>query len=787
VRPQPLPAPLTALIGREAAIDEVARLLLRADVRLVTAIGPGGVGKTRLALAVAGTDSAERYFGDGIAFVSLAALLDGDLLPQAIAQALRVRVRDGETAIERLTTVLTGKRFLLVLDNLEHLPSAPAHLAELLTGCPDLKALVTSRSVLNVSGEFHVPVEPLPVPADDSLPEIESSAAVRLFVARATAVSPGFRLAFDNATEIAAICHRLDGLPLAIELAAAQMRLFSPPELLARMGRNLPLLIGGPHDSPARLQTMRDAIAWSYDLLNETEQVLFRMMSVFAGGFTGEAAEYVLHNGGMVDVVGGKPAPSLITLRTIGSLLDKSLLVSAIGLGGERRFSMLETIREFGREQLTLSGEDVGAGEALARYVSALAAHLDQELRRANPWQAARRRDDELDNVRAALSWLYDRRQPELAMRIVTELFWFGSDATLRREARTWLERLLEITDDSVSQLNRARALVHLVDHANLVCDFDDSRPLLEEALSIYRAEGDQAGVATCLRSLGNVEIGLGRPEVAKKLLIDAQHLARSAGDDSNIAATHYLLGHVARIQGNFESAIEHHVQARDLWRSRGYEAAAMMSAAGVAVAALMMNRLDSARSFGLEMLDFAVRHDDGLLAITSILVSGGLAVRTGQPREAVVLLGRALALEDARGSRWPPDVRASFDRWLATAKAKLDGHKFDIAWDEGVRLPTDEGLARARNLLAHASPRGYPGGTASTRADAARAFNPLTPRQQDVLRLMVAGMTDKQIADELFISANTVTNNHVQQILRRLGAKNRAEAVAIAVRDGLV
>jgi predicted ATPase/class 3 adenylate cyclase len=414
--PTNLPVQPNPLVGRAAELVKVSDLLMHEDVRLVTLTGVGGTGKTRLALQVA-ADLLDR-FEDGVFFVDLAPLADPALVLPTIAATLGIREAGGRSLRDSLVSYLTGKRLLLLLDNFEHLLAASSVVADLLAACGDLKVLATSRATLHVRAEREFPVPPMALPDPTRLPapdRLAEVAAVTLFVQRAQAAKPDFALTAENASAVADLCVRLDGLPLAIELAAARVKLLPPPALLTRLERRLPVLTGGPRDLPARQRTLRDTIAWSHDLLSPQEQTLFQRLSVFAGGSTLEAVEAVANPDGGLD-----------TFAALAALVDHSLLRQSEGADGEPRFVMLETIREYGLERLA-EHVSVVLRESHAHYYLALAERLRPRIDSREGKTILARLDAEHPNLRAALTWAIEQGDADIGVQLgaASWKFWY--------------------------------------------------------------------------------------------------------------------------------------------------------------------------------------------------------------------------------------------------------------------------------------------------------------------------------------------------------------------------
>jgi predicted ATPase/serine/threonine protein kinase len=555
VSPNNLPIQPTPFIGREQELTAVGELLLREEVRLLTLTGPGGTGKTRLGLQVA-AELSERFV-DGVFFVALAPISDPAFVIPTIAETLGIREVGGQPAIERLKEALHQKQILLLLDNFEQVVSAASFVADLLAACPKLKILVTSREVLHVRAEHEFPVPPMDLPDPKHLPGLATLShytSVALFLQRAKMVKPDFQMTDNNARTIAEICARLDGLPLAIELAAARMKLLSPQALLARLSQRLQVLTSTTRDAPERQQTLRNTIAWSYQLLNAHEQLLFRRLSVFVDGWTVEAAEVVCRVAGEL---------SGDVLDRLLSLVDKSLLRQEESTEGEPRFWMLQVLREFGLEQLAASREMEIVRGAHADYYLRLAEEAFPEL--AGPQQIRwfERLEGEHENLGLALSWLLERahmevltkevkEQPERALRLCVALFPFWYNRGYFREGWSFLERSLTIREGVKASL-RARVLYNA---GFLLWDMDDPErveALAEESLALYRELRETAGMARSLCLLGAVVWRRGQYATARALDEEAGALFEQVGDSWGRGRCLTDLARMATAQGEYD------------------------------------------------------------------------------------------------------------------------------------------------------------------------------------------------------------------------------------------
>jgi predicted ATPase/transcriptional regulator with XRE-family HTH domain len=755
--PNNLPAQPTALIGREREIAAVVAMLRRDDVRLLTLTGPGGTGKTRLALQAA----AELLdaFADGVWFVNLAPIRDSALLLPTIAQALGVIELGGQPIEERLKAYLRAKH-LLLLDNFEQVIDGAPRIAELLASAPGLKVLVTSRATLHLYGEHEYGVPPLALPPTDDgrrttddrkagdptlerpnnrAETISQYESVRLFIARARAAKADFAVTNDNAPAVADICHRLNGLPLAIELAAAQVKLFPPQALLARLGNRLQMLTGGPRDLPERQQTLRGTIAWSYDLLDDGEQALFRRLEIFIGGCTLEAAEAVCVGVGSwgLGVGSAPPAPNFQpptpVLDRLASLIDKSLLRQEEGPDGESRFPMLETVREYALERLEESGELETMRLRHAEYFVEFAEAAEPHIREApgNVWW--QRIVADYDDLRAIFAECQAGViDAEYGLRLGHALWQFWTRTSRHTEGFRWLTVALERGVPAATPI-RAKALIAA---GQLAAAFGDqpASTLLEAGLTLAREVRDKQAIAEALAELGRLARFQGNYARAVMLEEESLVLFREIGDAPHMIGTVLGLGDAALDQGDttqamgwFQEALTFNDQFMSNWAMIMLARIAYVQGDGKRAWGILQECLTCSRSLGdfialaatlIELGRVARLGNDlaGAIAYFSesltllqdtggheFIANGlegmaGIATFSEQPQRAARLFGAAEMLRTAANIPLPPVMRAEYDQAVAAIRAQLDESTFAAAWAAGRALTLEQAIAEALN-----------------------------------------------------------------------------------------
>lgn len=773
-----LPLELSSFVGRAQELAEVKRLL--EDTRLLTLTGSGGCGKTRLALAAAGELAGG--FEDGVWLVELASLADPSLVRGAVASAVGVREQPGATRPETLSEHLRPRKTLLILDNCEHLVEACAGLAEmLLRACPKLRILATSREALGIAGETRLPVIPLSLPDPRRLPAAEDVAsyeAASLFVDRARAVKPDFALTERNAVTVAQICYRLDGIPLAIELAAAKVKVLSVAQISARLDDRFALLTDGGRTALARQSTLEATMDWSHDLLSGEERKLFRRLSVFAGGFTLGAAETVCSGLASEEEVSEEELERAGVLDLLSRLVDKSLVLVTEQYR-EARYRLLETVRQYGRRKLERSGEAEKTRRRHAQFLLTLAEAAGPELKGPRQGQWLERLEAEHDNLRAAMRWLLGEGAPggraevESAARLAWALWLFWFHRGHQDEGRAWIEAVLTMGDALSTEL-KAKALYADGAMSWGLRDNSDTIRLLEESRALFRQAGDRHGEALALAATGVVILQQGDVQRGTTILEEGVGLLRQAGDRWE---TSFMLAHLGMIYLNRDEparAKRYLEESLALSREVGHKFAGSVSLYNLAGEA--QGRGDHERAAGLyaEGLALAVELSDranaaycleGLARVTSV---------RGDHERAVKLFGAAEALLEAAGAPLYAHAqdRVYYERVVGAVRSGLGEEAFREAWSEGRAMELERAVEYALEPREPSAPPSRPAG--------------LSAREVEVLRLVANGMTNAQVARELFISPNTV-NRHLNSIYGKLGASSRAAATRFAAEHRLV
>jgi predicted ATPase/DNA-binding SARP family transcriptional activator len=682
-----LPADLTPFIGREQEVAAVRALLQRAEVRLVTLTGPGGTGKTRLGLTVAAKLLDE--FNDGVFFVSLGRITDPTLVVSTISQVLGLHEAGDRPLMETLHDYLRDKQLLLVLDNFEQLLSAASLVTAILTAARALKVIVTSRAPLRVQGEREYAVPPLAVPDPQQRSNVNALAqyeAVRLFIQRAQDVKTDFVVTGENAQTVAEICARLDGLPLAIELAAARSKLLTPQALLQRLSSRLQLLTSGARDLPARQQTLRNSIDWSYRLLEPAEQILLSRLVVFVGGCTLEAAESVCNANGDLDGA---------VFERIASLLDKNLLRREDGPEGEPRFGMLETIREYALERLEESGEGETLRRQHAAYFVAHTRALTPDTHHVDYKSRLERLAWEHDNVRAALQWSIDHREAEMCVRFAETLWGFWFVRGFITEGRRWLEAILEVCQ-VLPPAMREPALVGAGELARAQGDYPSAQLLHQECLAIHQELGNKRGIARSFHDLAQVAMAQGDLQQALELSEESVRLRRELGAKAGINHALNALGEVLRFLGEYPRARQVHEECLAMARELGNLEAIYIALCSLGHIARRQQEYTQAVLWLQEGLILA--SDVGDRQNTAYLLEelAGVALGQGAADRAVRLWAATASEREAINCPLMPHERAAYELDYANARDQLDVLTWERAWAADSVMTLEQAVAYA-------------------------------------------------------------------------------------------
>ncbi len=757
--PDNLPRQLTSFIGRERELQELKRLLERS--RLLTLTGPGGSGKTRLGLQLAAEVTGG--FPDGVSFVALAPVGNPDLVLSSIAQGIGLRDVGDRPLLDRLRSHLENARVLLLLDNFEHLIAAAPVVAHILQATVALRIVVTSRAPLHVSGEqeFEVPPLRVPDPQGATVAAVAGCESVRLFTERARAVWPGFVLDEENAAVIAGITRRLDGLPLAVELAAARVKLLPPGSLLARLEHALPVLVGGARDLPQRQQTLRGTIAWSYGLLGAGAGRLLAACSVFRGGISLEGAESVC--AAAIDL-------GIEVLDGLQELVDQSLLrrIGGVAGPGGPRFGMLFMVREYADERLAEMPERARVEEAHAATFLALAEEAGRGLVGSGELEWLDRLEAEHQNIRAALDW-YTQHEPRDALRLAVAMSRFWGVRGHFTEGRRRLTALLDVCGDGTS--TRIKALNGAASLAIEQGDYQGARDLAGQSIRLSQELGYRRGEAMALVYLGRSLVAGERPAEAGPHLDRALRLLEGLDDPAALATALLYAGLAAHFTGQVEEACARYGRSVELCRAIGFRSVGARSLQRLGHARLDLGDIRGARGAFEEALPTCLELGDRWVVPLVMAGFAGVAASTGRPRRALRLAGVARGLCEAGQFSMPAVMQAQLERWLRPARKQLAPVAAQIT-AEGRRMSLAEAVSYA---LADEPEEAWRSGPRRT----------LTRRELEVASLAARGFTNRSIAGQLHLSVRTV-DTHVDHVLTKLGFSTRTQLAAWAYESGL-
>jgi predicted ATPase/DNA-binding SARP family transcriptional activator/DNA-binding CsgD family transcriptional regulator len=758
-----LPAPRTSFVGREQEKVEVKRTL--AMTGLLTLTGTGGCGKTRLALEVA-RDLVDAY-PDGVWLVELAGLSEGALVAQAVATTLGVREQPGSPLLDSLLNALRDKQMLLVLDNCEHLLDATKSLAGvLLNSCPRLRVLATSRELLGVAGELGWLVPSLSVPDAQlalTVTELEGYEAVRLFADRASERLPNIDLTPENARAVGQVCARLEGIPLAIELAAARIRMLSVKQISERLGHSLKLLTGGYRTADHRHRTLRAALDWSYELLGESEQVVFGRLSVFAGGFTLEAAESV----GAVGDIGEEDVVKLLS-----KLMDKSLVVAEESWERGARYRLLEPIRQYAWEKLRVSGEVEAVGRRHAEWYLLLAEEADKESSGPGHARWLDRLESEHDNLRSALDWSLEVGDAELSLRLAGALWLFWFTRGYSTEGLGWLEK-------AISQGGPPAPRAKVLNGAGWIVmfqgDFETAKTVLEESLALYRELNDEEGVASSLSFLGHVALLGHRDDIpVADLLEEALTLKPRLENRRTIANMLVTAGFAAGlIRGDLGEAAALFEEAQTLYGEMEDKWGIITCLVNLGLISVILENHTQAKALLREVMQLSGELDEKIGSVYSFFGLACVAAFEGHPARAARLWGVSEAVREAAGIEIMPSTYSvtRYESRLTKARAQLGEAAFEEVWAEGKAMTPDAAAKYALSEERDAPPT-LPRPEDSLSSE---PLSKLSHREREVAVLVAGELTNRQISTELGISERTAAN-HVAKILRKLGLSSRVQ-----------